>query len=83
MKDQKYISAFVLIVNFLIAAPTIAQQLKPVAPFHLVDHGYGAAALGIGGAFVGVADDVSTIYWNPAGLTQLPEVQSYLDFRFQ
>jgi len=30
----------------------------------------GPKALGMGGAFVGVADDLSAIYWNPAGLTQ-------------
>lgn len=31
----------------------------------------GARVLGIGGAFVSVANDVSCIYWNPAGLIQL------------
>src|SRR5688500_12796217 len=28
----------------------------------------GARALGMGGAFVAVADDVTAIWWNPAGL---------------
>lgn len=31
----------------------------------------GPRALGMGGAFVGLADDYSTIYWNPAGLYNL------------
>lgn len=30
--------------------------------------GVGSRAIGMGGAFVGIADDVSSIYWNPAGL---------------
>ena len=30
--------------------------------------GLGARALGMGGAFVAVADDATSIYWNPAGL---------------
>lgn len=30
--------------------------------------GLGARALGMGGAFVPVADDATSIYWNPAGL---------------
>ena len=33
--------------------------------------GVGARALGMGGAFVGVADDVTACFWNPAGLSQL------------
>ncbi|MCK8827729.1 hypothetical protein MWH25_08225 [Natroniella acetigena] len=31
----------------------------------------GARPLGMGGAFVSVADDVNAIYWNPAGLTNI------------
>jgi len=33
--------------------------------------GIGARAVGLGEAFTAVADDVSTIYWNPAGLSQI------------
>jgi len=33
--------------------------------------GAGARAAGMGGAFIGVADDATAIVWNPAGLTQL------------
>ncbi len=33
--------------------------------------GAGARALGLGGAFVAVADDSTAAYWNPAGLCQL------------
>jgi hypothetical protein len=32
----------------------------------------GARALGMGGAFVAVADDATAPYWNPAGLVYLP-----------
>ena len=31
----------------------------------------GARSLGMGGAFVGLADDATAAYTNPAGLTQL------------
>jgi len=40
--------------------------------------GSGARALGMGGGFVGLADDASTIYWNQAGL-QFLEYQE-IDF---
>ena len=31
--------------------------------------GIGARAVGLGGAFVAIADDASAVFWNPAGLT--------------
>jgi hypothetical protein len=39
--------------------------------------GLGAKALGMGGAFVSIADDASAAYWNPAGLVQ-PEQRQIL-----
>jgi long-chain fatty acid transport protein len=32
--------------------------------------GVGSKAIGMGGAFIGLADDPSAVFWNPAGLTQ-------------
>ena len=49
------------------AAPT--QGAKYSGEF--LSLGVGARALGLGGAFVGVADDVTASFWNPAGLAQL------------
>lgn len=37
--------------------------------------GVGARALGMGGAFAGLADDASAAYWNPAGLAYLKSNQ--------
>ena len=33
--------------------------------------GVGARAMALGGSFTAIANDVSTLYWNPAGLTNL------------
>ncbi len=44
---------------FLAPAAALAQH-----PFEVV----GSRALGMGGAFVAVADDAMAVYWNPAGL---------------
>jgi hypothetical protein len=33
--------------------------------------GIGARAIGLGGAFVSIADDASSVYWNPAGMTDI------------
>jgi hypothetical protein len=44
--------------------------------------GKGARAAGMGGAFIGIADDATAISWNPAGLAQLdrPELSTVLKF---
>ena len=34
-------------------------------------NGVGSKAIAMGGAFIGMADDYSAIFWNPAGLTQM------------
>lgn len=46
-----------------------ARATKYAAEF--LKLGVGARALGMGGAFVALADDASAGYWNPAGLAQL------------
>lgn len=53
-----------------------AQQLE----LHLT--GAGARAEGLGGAFIGVADDATAIVWNPAGLGQLERPEASAVVRF-
>lgn len=36
-------------------------------------NGVGGRALGLGGAYAGVAEDVTATYWNPAGVATLPD----------
>ena len=42
--------------------------------------GVGARAMSMGGAYVGVADDYSAMYWNPAGLGQIRRMEMNLGF---
>lgn len=51
----------------LAVLPSGASAAKFAGEFMAI--GPGARALGMGGAFCAVAADVSTIYWNPAGLS--------------
>lgn len=55
-------------------ADTIFQQVQITSP--PVPVGSGARALGMGGAFIAIADDATAASWNPAGLIQLerPEI---------
>lgn len=59
---------------FLFQGTTSAQEIEFASSPNPV--GSGARALGMGGAFIAVADDATAASWNPGGLIQLelPEV---------
>jgi long-subunit fatty acid transport protein len=44
------------------------------APFLQI--GVGSRAIGMGGAFVATANDISAMYWNPAGLSRLNKIET-------
>jgi hypothetical protein len=62
--------AALLCLVCLHADSAVAQGTKYAGEFLRI--GVGPRALGMGGAFVAVADDVTAAYWNPAGLAFLP-----------
>lgn len=69
--------------SLLFTQSSFAQALPPPINAIPLPVGSGARALGMGGAFIAVADDATAASWNPGGLTQLerPElsvVGSYL-----
>ena len=55
-------AAAVLAVGLALASPAEAQWFEAL----------GTRALGLGGAFVAVADDGTAVYWNPAGVALGP-----------
>ena len=59
---------------FLMSIAAQSQDVTKVgitaAPF--LEIGVGARAYGMGGAFVGTANDASALYWNPSGIARLP-----------
>lgn len=57
--------ASVVALSFSSAAPARAQE------FNYQTFLVGERALGMGGAFTGLADDPSAVYYNPAGLAQI------------
>lgn len=69
-KHANWLVMVALTVIVLAAAPAASAQSggDPVGTAVLFDVGMGARALGMGGAFVAVADDANAIYYNPAGL---------------
>jgi hypothetical protein len=57
------------LVALVLAGSTPASATQYAGEFLRI--GVGARALGMGSAFVGLADDGSAAYWNPAGLATL------------
>ena len=65
-------AVLLLIILFLLTGPTVrSQSVGEIMEFGYGYQGYGARALGLGQAFVPVANDYSALYWNPAGLGQI------------
>ncbi len=62
--------ANVIVIVSLLATLVMAQNVTKVgttaAPF--LNVGIGARAIGMGGAFVSMANDANSLYWNPAGI---------------
>ena len=58
-------------LTLLIAPARARAQTDGGLPGSFSRQGAGARALGLAGAFAGIADDASAIYWNPAGLSLL------------
>ena len=80
------LACFLLLFSFAgnSYAATLFQQVGIASSPNPV--GSGARAMGMGGAFIGIADDATAASWNPAGLIQLekPEVSlvgAYVDRR--
>ena len=59
--------AFILIFVFAFGLSSFSSAQEGI--FFLGEElGVGSRAMGMGGAYVGIADDYSALYWNPAGL---------------
>jgi long-chain fatty acid transport protein len=77
---QMRIMMVTLVITLILclgSGTTTAQILDELSvPLPMDPVGSGARAIGMGGAFIAVADDATAASWNPAGLIQLetPEV---------
>lgn len=58
-------------VTFIITVTISAQTPEEAVHFLENESGVGVRAQAMGNSYVGLANDYTAIYWNPAGLTQL------------
>lgn len=55
---------------FLAVVPSVECWSQGTSGAQFLGIGMGARSVGMGGAYVSLADDGSALYWNPAGLSQ-------------
>src|SRR5258708_39869242 len=69
----KKANAFLFILAAFVLAPlsSLLALATGGQPNEFMSYGAGARSLAMGAAFVGVSDDASATYWNPAGLSQV------------
>ncbi|MEI7543111.1 MAG: PorV/PorQ family protein [bacterium] len=74
MKGKTFrIAVIIAIFMSLISINLFAEAGTTSAVFLKLEQG--ARPISMGGAFVGAADDVNAVMWNPAGLSKLPAFQ--------
>ena len=80
-RPERFFRLLSLPALVLLALPLLCTA--PAEAATLADtHGFGTRAIGMGGAFTAVADDVSAIYYNPAGLAQVQGHQAHFEYLF-
>lgn len=57
--------------------PQLGHRRAGTSALTFLKIGIGSRAAAMGGAFVGVADDASCLYWNPAGAAQMKQSEFY------
>jgi long-subunit fatty acid transport protein len=76
VRMNKYILIIILLSTNLINAqliPELGSQRAGTSSFQFLKIGVGARASAMGDAFVSVSNDITSLYWNPAGLVQFKE----------
>jgi hypothetical protein len=59
----------------LLTVNVYAQSSEDALRFTSPGRGVGSRALGMGNAYIGVSDDFTATYWNPAGLAQMRRIE--------
>jgi opacity protein-like surface antigen len=78
MKKIKLLS--VLITTFIIALLVNAQTLKTgTTAAQVLKFNVGPRAIGMGGAFTSVSNDILSTYWNPSGTASISSNEAFFD----
>lgn len=58
--------------------PNLGGQRAGISAFQFLKIGVGARGVAMGESYVAVANDASSLYWNPAGMVQMTENQVFV-----
>ena len=78
MNFKRIINIIIVSIIFSTAAyaqliPQLGNQRAGTSSMQFLKIGIGGRATGMGESFIAVANDISALYWNPAGLMQFKE----------
>lgn len=69
-----------LILSVAVSPCFAVGELAGTSGLGFLEIGMGARAVGMGGAFTAVADDASSLFWNPAGISKVKSLQANLSY---
>jgi long-subunit fatty acid transport protein len=75
---MKRLTTRLLILNLFIIVSVFSQNNDDAIRITDNQIGFGARALGMGGAYMAISEDYSAVYWNPAGLAQMRKMEIWL-----
>ena len=78
MNKNKYL--LILLVVCVFASVPLAQTLKTgTTSAQILKINVGPRAIGMGGAFTSIADDITSVYWNPSGTANIQSNEVYFN----
>ena len=78
MNKNKYLR--ILLVVCVFASVPLAQTLKTgTTSAQILKINVGPRAIGMGGAFTSIADDITSVYWNPSGTANIQSNEVYFN----
>lgn len=78
MKSLKYILTLLIVLLINSAALSQTQKTGTTAA-QVLKFNVGPRAIGMGGAFTAVADDITSMYWNPGGTANIQSNEAFFN----
>ena len=85
MKNMKLVSLLVVTSLLFVGVTTVSLAQEPyrvgTTAVSFLEIGFGSAGSSMGDAYVSMANDLSSIYWNPAGLAYMEKSEAQFTYQ--